>query len=442
MRPPIRSSNRSRRGLLPAVFILGAVASVGQTASMESTHFMESHDGEPSIPLLPPERMPAEDTRLAAGRQAAIASTAQIYGYALNSSYSYREIACPFAPRHLLLAYESDQSNGAISRFTVVLPREDDGSASGRSRVQLIPILRFGVQPFVAPASNPHSIAVFNEAVSPAPVGVAALADLQAGSEPVLLRGLCYLAMVGAEPDALYEPSVDEAAIHAPVPELQILAKGRMRQLISVRSSPAEYQLWAMTFSGAGKLLSAAREEHPVRPNIPALQAAAQTSPNRPPEAAETARPSDSLPDSTQNPLRTAPGASQAQPSTPSQPTETMVAPSTPSATTPPEAVPAPTVAMTKPVATSDAATAKGMPSSSVETPAGTVTAARPQMTAAAVATPPPAANSGLSASTPASLPARASLPEPPHRFIPEGPSPPRRVIPASALQSPPHLPQ
>src|SRR5271170_6810419 len=167
MRHRIRST--SLLALCLACATISAVAQSKLSQAQLSPANLNGHQPA-SVPLLPPAQMPAADAQLAVLSQDAIARSAEVYGYTLDSSSSYREIACPFAPRDLLLAYESALPNGAISRFSAILSRDGGSGSAGRSPVQIIPILHFGVVPFVPAFSNPHSIEVFNQAVTAAPV--------------------------------------------------------------------------------------------------------------------------------------------------------------------------------------------------------------------------------------------------------------------------------
>jgi hypothetical protein len=407
-----------------------------------------------AIALLPLQQMSPEHARLAINMQDSVARSAGIYGYTLDSSYDYREIACPFAPHDVLLAYESVSPNGAISRFTAIL---SPGDSSGRSPVQIIPILHFGVTPFVPAYSSPHSVETFNQAVDAAPVGSAALAEIKAGRAPIVLRGLCYLAMVGAEPSALRSPSLEAATFQAPVPTLQFLEKGRTRQLISIRSSATTYQVWALAFSSGGRLMAASREERPV---------------DRTPQLLEAATPAST-------PSLSTPAVAASNPPVPSPPMER------PAAAMSPESQPAAPVAPAPISAPSAAAASASRESESPATSAPGAVSAVSQP--AAVAAPPPVTSSAVIAESPMAQPAlpakeavvappvpatplapvaatmvtppspstmpaapaanslRATqimIPEPPHRFIPDPPPPPRRFIPGSALQTPPHLSQ
>ena len=99
--------------------------------------------------------------------------------------------------------------------------RGAEGEAAGRHpEAQIIPILHFGVVPFVPAIANPHSIEVFDVAISATPTATEVLSGTEAGNQPLLVRSLCYLAMVGEEPAALGSPSLEQATIHAPIPTL------------------------------------------------------------------------------------------------------------------------------------------------------------------------------------------------------------------------------
>jgi len=464
--PPMRRRRRSSsfHPLAAAMFLAFAVLSAGSQIS---------NSGPPSvsISLLQPPQMSREHASLASAMQEPVARSAAIYGYTLDSSYDYREIVCPFAPRDVLLAYESVSPNGAISRFTAVL---SPGSGSRRSPVQIIPILHFGVTPFVPAYSNPHSIEIFNQAVDTAPVGSAALAEIQVGRAPIVLRGLCYLAMIGAEPSALRSPSLEAATFLAPVPTLQFLAGGRTRQLISIRNSTTTYQVWTLTFSAVGTLLASSREEHavdrralvlraaaqPAAPSMstppvttssapatnpapqPAAVAASETTPTEmrpaPPVSPVAAVAASPLP---QPPVASppvapapvsAPGPVAASPA--SQPAPLSQPMAAPSPVSPPAAVAE--VPVTEPaLAVKDAAAAPPAPPATPPPPAPVAPVAAAMVAPPAPATPAlPVANSYRAM--------QPSLPEPPRRFIPDPPPPPRRFVPASALQTPPHLPQ
>ncbi len=258
---PIRIRPAHRAPFLP----LSLLALTGFAGAQAGPATSPTEAAQYSIPLLTQEQMTPGDRAAAQSLQPAIAESALFYGYKLNSSFTYREIACPVAPNDLLLAYETTSPSGSISRFTAVVRRRSEEERSGRHpTAQIIPILHFGVIPFVPAIANPHSIEVFNAAVSDAPSATEVLSAGQAGNQPLLVRSLCYLAMVGEEPAAIRSPGLDSATIHAPVPALVFEERGKIQQLISVRSAPNSYQVWALTFQAGGKLLSATREQHPI----------------------------------------------------------------------------------------------------------------------------------------------------------------------------------
>jgi hypothetical protein len=364
---------------------LWLVAALATLANADAQSFAAA-DQSSSIPLLPPAAMSESDARIAVAEQPAVAESARLYGYVLDSSYDYREIACPFAPGHLLLAYKAVQSGGAVSRFTAVLRRGAEGEIGGRQGgVEIIPILHFGVVPFVPAYSSPHSFEVFNQAVTAGPEGREAVASLKAGREPLLTRSLCFLAMIGEPPAAIRAPSLDPATLHAPVPTLQFVEKARVRQILAVRNSEATYQVWTLTFSPAGRLLAAQPEEHSIRTEAPTLTA---TAPSAPPPPAPTPSSPEPIPPP-------APASS-----------ATAIAPAVES----PESVPV-----------SRSATEKASP--------------------VAAAAPPRPLPSVRPSPLHRSAPNAALAPPPPSRFIPDPPPPTGRIIPDAALQAPPHAP-
>jgi hypothetical protein len=477
--------------LLPVSLLSVTLPPISGIASAQSSPAPSALKRQSSIPLLSPDQMKADDRATAQSQQQAIAQSAQFYGYALDTSYAYREIACPVAPKHLLLAYEATSPNGSLSRFTAVVRRSSEGEIAGRQTpAQIIPILHFGVVPFIPAIANPHSIEVFNTTVPTTPSATEVLTTAQTGSEPLLVRSLCYLAMVGEEPAALETPSSSQATIHAPVPTVVFQERGKIRQLISIRSSASTYQVWALTFLSGSRLLSATRQEHPIDRTPLVLNAINAGSPagstttktvNAAPAQvfAEPATSTASAPASSM-PLHPATTASTASAAIPVETAPTMVPPAPRSASPVPSAAPAPVSTATeaikplsppatpptpdvraieptaatvvspvastmKPAAPASPATpAASEPVLSPRTPALTPTPAAdteaPQPTtplavSSAGATPPaPAAT----ITTPMTI--KPSPPPPPGRLIPSPPPPPSRFIPDSALKTPPHL--
>jgi hypothetical protein len=112
-----------------------------------------------TIPLLPPAQMAASDVSIVVRSQSAIAESAQFYGYTLDSSYKFRKIVCPFVPEYLLLTYESAEASGSFSRFTAIVSRDAVGSTAQQlRRIEIIPILHFGVVPFIPAYSTPTAL--------------------------------------------------------------------------------------------------------------------------------------------------------------------------------------------------------------------------------------------------------------------------------------------
>jgi hypothetical protein len=430
-----------------------------------------------SLPLVSTQQMTPEDRAAAQSWQPAIASSAQFFGYTLDSSYAYREIACPVAPHHLLLAYEATAPNGYVSRFTAVIRREAETEIAGRAAsAQIIPILHFGIVPFIPAIANPHSIEIFNAAISSAPSATEVLSADQAGNQPLLVRTLCYLAMVGEEPAALTSPPSSQATIHASVPTLVFQNKGKIRQLISVRSSPSSYQVWALTFQSGGNLLTATRQEHPIDRTPLVLNAAhsgsspvssgtttisigaAQVSspaltPMQPPPPAEATA---AVPVAATEPIvpsvaAPTPAAAAAAASVPAPPVPPDNPPAMEASTpvAPSVAAPRANITNVEPVAPAAPAMATPPPPQ----PSPVPTPPEPVAAAVAVSTPqPPVPPAPAAISTPSVMPAAAwiamppvvklSPPLPPDRLIQNLPQPPSRIIPDSALKTPPHLQQ
>lgn len=349
-----------------------------------------------SVPLLAPAQMSPPDAAFAESSKGAVSRSAQIYGYALgssNSDWTYRQIACPFASKHLLLAYESAGPRGVASRFTAILRRgAEEEITAGRTGVEIIPVVHFGVVPFIPAYTNPHTFDLFNEVVPSAhPVPSSLSAD-----DPLLWRSLCFTAMIGEPPNLVRTPSLDPATLRAPVPTVLFLENRAVRTQFSVRNSDATYQVWTLTFSSAGKLLAANKEEHTIDTTTPLFNAATTQAPN----------------------LETAPLGvnSSIAPTAP----EASVLPARPMPVSPPP------VGVTQPATASVAPTAAGAvrpgiaeapPSSAVVSPAKSATmASRSQV-------------------------APASLPLPPRRVVTDLPVPPHRIIPDSAMSYPPQSP-
>jgi hypothetical protein len=465
---PMPNPTRLRSRPLHQVLLLGLLASVGTSFTQTASPVTEPAT-QFSIALLPPNQMATADRAIAEGWQQTIAASAQFYGYTLDSSYSYRQIACPVAPNHLVLAYEATAASGSISRFTAVVRRSAEEEIAGKhASAQIIPILHAGVVPFIRAIANPHSIEIFNAVFSPAPGPTEVLAAAQSGNQPLLVRALCYLAIVGEEPVALRSPSLEPATIHAPIPTLQFLDRGRIRQLISVQSSANDYQVWALTFS-AGKLLSATRAEYPIVRTPLVLNANAATPPApAPPAGAVSITPSTGVVSAAAAPAPmnappTPPVVRPMEPSAPSTPAASSINAESNTAPSPLQP-PASETTITAEPATATVSS----PSATVAQPAepaqpiapqpSTVTpsVANPPQPSAASATPasiapgptpptPAAASVSLAPPIPATQTSpdiKPSAPVPPVRFIANPPTPPSRFIPGSSLKTPPHLPQ
>jgi hypothetical protein len=329
--------------------------------------------------------MPVEDGRAAAASQSAIAASAAIYGYILDSSYSHRQIACPVAPHHLLLAYQAVQPGGGISRFTAVIARD---ASQSRTHAQIIPIAHFGVTPFVPAEKNAHTLEVFNGAVTAAPTSRTLAIGLEEGSDPLLVRGLCYLAMIGVAPEALRIPTLNAATMQAPVPTVAFLEKGLAREVFSSQDSDSGYQVWTLTFSRKGELVKAEHEQRRGEARVPEVATASSAVPAAPP--------------------------------TPALPPP---APSSAAASAP-----------TRPVIPTTSASVGVAPASAGVLPVS-ASPATPNSGSLAAVLDPAAMASANSA-------AKVARPQPTGRVIRNLPPPPSRFIPDAAMPSPPQAPE
>jgi hypothetical protein len=349
-----------------------------------------------AIPLLTPAQMSSSDASVAAANQASVSRSAQIYGYDLDPSWSYRQIACPVAPKHVILAYESIGPRGVASRFTAIVRRESEqGMVAPRGGAEIIPIVHFGVVPFIPVYANPHTFEVFNRIVPSARPVPSSLS----GDDPLLVRSLCFTAMIGEPPTLIRSPSLDKATLRAPVPTVLFLENRIVKTRFSVRNSEAGYQVWTLTFSSTGKLIVANKEEHPPDTMAPAFNAATTQTPNPETDPLGT--------NSTISP--TAPEASELR-------TRSMIVP--PAAVDAPPSAPPPST----PSGASSSATENGRDLAQSPPPSAAV---------------PPAARSA----SPVRPSQAAKAPLPPRRIVTDLPLPPHRIIPDSSMSYPPQSP-
>ena len=203
-----------------------------------------------SLVRLTPAEMSVSDVAIVAARADDIARSAQIYGYALDRTFSYSQAVCPAATGSILLMYESSSSGGGISRFSAVVPRVKSGRG-----IEIVPVRIMGAAPFEPAWRNPHSYAVFNQMISPDWRG-------EGRGDRFLELGLCYMAVVGEPPSALRTPSLMLATIHAPEPTLRVLSDEGLEEVFSVRVDETQYDVWTLAFSRSGALIRADREVH------------------------------------------------------------------------------------------------------------------------------------------------------------------------------------
>lgn len=246
-----------RRALAVRVVLCVAVCGLSLTALAAQTTPSAAPPDESAVSDQPrflqlEHRSPAQadpaDAALLHSNARAIASEAAFFGYNLHASgWTWNEAVCPEFPDRLLLHYQRTSPDGAVSLFTALVPR-------GKDRVYVIPILYRGATPFKAAYGSERSIAVFNRVVPP---GLAEKA-LQPNGHWVLM-GLCYSELVGAESHILQRSGTDASLALAPLPTLHIVEGAPTREMIFTdRNAPGQYLVWNLTFSGKGRLLTAA----------------------------------------------------------------------------------------------------------------------------------------------------------------------------------------
>lgn len=184
-----------------------------------------------------PAEMSAADRAMVATRTGSISRAASLYGYRLDSTFSYRQTICTGAPDAIVLNYRAG-APGHESVFTAAINREKNPEEP----VLILPVLISGVVPFLPPAQNPGSIEMLNRIF------------LQARSGNWMSRALCFVALVGEAPAALQQPAVDRATMQAPEPTLT-QERDRIVQTLALRGSTGGYQVWTFTFAQSGKLL-------------------------------------------------------------------------------------------------------------------------------------------------------------------------------------------
>lgn len=191
--------------------------------------------------------MTPKDKSLVEKKRREIAREADFFGYDLSSgNWDYDQVVCPDMPGELVLHYRSRSRTGAESLFTAVVPR-------GPGRVFVVPVLFRNATPFHSAVGSERSLSVFNQAV-PEEIGEQAA---QASGKWLEL-GMCYAAMVGAEPQVPQQPDTPTALVHAPVPTLQVSADHHSREIIfSDRNNPGQYMVWSIGMTDQGRVTAA-----------------------------------------------------------------------------------------------------------------------------------------------------------------------------------------
>ena len=365
---------------------------------------------EYSISLLPPEQMTADDQAVAQRQQPAIAESAQFYGFTLDSSYTYRQMACPVAPNHLLLAYEATSPNGSISRFTAVVRRGSQSEVTGRQ----IPRSDHPHSPFRSSALHPrHRQPALDRGLQlerlPSAQRNRGLVGNPDG-KPAASSARTLLSRHGRRRAGRAPFSIIGSGDHPRAHPNACLQKSREDTPAHLHPQRAgAYQVWALTFQAGGKLLTATRAEHPIDRTPLVLNAANSGSPSV--STGTTAVPSSAAP------ISSAPMTPKPSPHPPAAITA-VVAPTAPAEPIAPGVEPsaAPTLATAAAAATPTPPAPAANPPAEVPTPAApTATAAKVEVSPLAAPPPPAEVTAPVThpATTPVSAPAAASTVEP-----------------------------
>lgn len=196
--------------------------------------------------------MNAADQALAARMQPAIRTAAVQAGMDFaQTTWSYRQLDCQALPNHLLLLFESKRGPGDVSRFSLSIPRGEDG------RLRIIPIERRGFSLFSPAPVNSLAVAAFNSMRREEPNG----------GQPAdwLAVSLCYAALTAPGGEVALAPRDAEAnptLVFPPSIEEEEQGESTVR-LVDVAFAGHPMQ-WALTYDGKGQLLKVQHFPAPV----------------------------------------------------------------------------------------------------------------------------------------------------------------------------------
>lgn len=158
---------------------------VAKGQSAPSPGSLTSADGK-AFQMLPADAMNSQDSKLLALETPKIREAANIYNFNLSAGeWSVAQAACPFAPGHLILQFDSKEGDEAGSMFTAVVSR------AGGS-VRIIPILHHGVHNSWTFGKEPQERAFVDQVIRPDRTSGRSLSHADAAN-----LAKCYAVLVG-----------------------------------------------------------------------------------------------------------------------------------------------------------------------------------------------------------------------------------------------------
>jgi hypothetical protein len=198
-----------------------------------------------SIEFRTVDQMTQKDRDLVADAESSISEHAGFMGMEFNGGkWNYQQVVCPALPRHIFLRFTRNNGTGDVSVFSASIPRDGEG------RVRIIPILLRGYSLFSPAPINALTISAFNHI----------RAEEHPDKAPEWLgTGLCYAALAGGHPQAVYlseDPESQKFPVALPA-MMEITSGGdAILSFADVSATPRPME-WTMTFNGKGKLLKA-----------------------------------------------------------------------------------------------------------------------------------------------------------------------------------------
>ena len=199
------------------------------------------------VKVLSADQMSQHDRDLAADAKSSIEERAGFENFEFDQSgWTFKQLACPALPNHLLLRFSRNEGARDMSMFSAAIPQ------NGGGRVRIVPIIRKGYSLFSPAPIGAITIAAFNR------IRAEENADAPADW---LGTGLCYAALAGANPQTGQSQSDlgenGDLPLNIP-PTLEVTSDGGAVIHFADFSAKPRPMEWSMTFDRKGKLLKAA----------------------------------------------------------------------------------------------------------------------------------------------------------------------------------------